>query len=141
MDKQEYLALFDKFLNDQATPPEVLDLISWFKARGGFEAWADDQWLEAPAYIDPELRQKLFNRIREKIHPEPPGCFGCDGDRRERTHHRHSAGRRHESMDRRKFMSNKEIALVLDLSENTVESQISKAVSFLRKRLAKHNAG
>lgn len=41
-------------------------------------------------------------------------------------------------LSRHKLLSNKEIAEKLNLSENTVESQMSKALSFLRSEMGKH---
>lgn len=41
-------------------------------------------------------------------------------------------------LSRRHFLSNREIAGRLDLSENTVESQITKAISFIRKHVNQH---
>ncbi len=38
-------------------------------------------------------------------------------------------------LSRRKFLTNKEIAAKLNLSENTVESQLTKAMAFLRSRI------
>jgi RNA polymerase sigma-70 factor (family 1) len=43
-------------------------------------------------------------------------------------------------LSRRKYMSNKQIAQKLNLSENTVESQLSKAITFLRKEIEKNYA-
>ncbi|MDR1161006.1 MAG: RNA polymerase sigma-70 factor [Tannerellaceae bacterium] len=41
-------------------------------------------------------------------------------------------------LSRRHLYSNKEIAKKLNISENTVESQLRKAVSFLREKIAQH---
>ncbi|MDR1938343.1 MAG: sigma-70 family RNA polymerase sigma factor [Tannerellaceae bacterium] len=41
-------------------------------------------------------------------------------------------------LSRRRFLSNKEIAAELGLSENTVESQLRKAIAFLRDKIARH---
>lgn len=41
-------------------------------------------------------------------------------------------------LSRYQFLSNREIAQRLNLSENTVESQLTKAISFLRRRIAQH---
>ncbi|MDR1918804.1 MAG: RNA polymerase sigma-70 factor [Tannerellaceae bacterium] len=41
-------------------------------------------------------------------------------------------------LSRRRFLSNKEIAAELGLSENTVESQLRKAIAFLREEINKH---
>lgn len=41
-------------------------------------------------------------------------------------------------LSRRRLLTNKEIAEKLNLSENTVESQLTKALSFLRDKINKH---
>lgn len=41
-------------------------------------------------------------------------------------------------LSRQKNLSNKEIATQLHLSENTVESQLSKAIAFLREKIMQH---
>lgn len=41
-------------------------------------------------------------------------------------------------LSRRSLLTNKEIAEKLNLSENTVESQLTKALSFLRDNISKH---
>lgn len=41
-------------------------------------------------------------------------------------------------LSRRSMLTNKEIAAKLNLSENTVESQLSKAISFMRDKMDKH---
>ncbi|MDR0844571.1 MAG: RNA polymerase sigma-70 factor [Tannerella sp.] len=41
-------------------------------------------------------------------------------------------------LSRRKFLSNREIALKLNLSENTVESQLTKATAFFHKKFDKN---
>jgi len=41
-------------------------------------------------------------------------------------------------LSRRKHLSNKEIAAQLNLSENTIESQLSKALAFIRKGIEDH---
>lgn len=41
-------------------------------------------------------------------------------------------------LSRRNMLTNKEIAEMLNLSENTVESQLTKAISFMRSKINKH---
>lgn len=41
-------------------------------------------------------------------------------------------------LSRRNMLTNKEIAAKLNLSENTVESQLTKAISFMRSRINQH---
>ena len=44
-------------------------------------------------------------------------------------------------LSRREYMSNKEIAAVLDISEKTVENQITIAIRFIRQNLQKPDQG
>ncbi|MCD8136373.1 MAG: sigma-70 family RNA polymerase sigma factor [Parabacteroides gordonii] len=41
-------------------------------------------------------------------------------------------------LSRRKLLTNREIAAKLNLSENTVESQLTKAIAFLRSKIDRH---
>lgn len=41
-------------------------------------------------------------------------------------------------LSRKKMLSNKEIAEQLQISESTVETQLSKAISFMKERITKH---
>lgn len=67
MGKTDYIQLFDKFLQKQASPEEVQMLILWLKNEGEFQDWADEQWNAVSFDIDTDLQQKLFGRIKEKI--------------------------------------------------------------------------
>ena len=67
MGKIDYIQLFDKFLQKQASPEEVQMLILWLKNEGEFQDWADEQWNAVSFDIDTDLQQKLFGRIKEKI--------------------------------------------------------------------------
>lgn len=67
MEKSDYIQLFDKFLQKQASPEEVRLLIQWLKSEGSFQDWADEEWEAASSEMDPELQRKLYGRIREKI--------------------------------------------------------------------------
>lgn len=49
-----------------------------------------------------------------------------------------SARRKIFVLSRRNMLTNKEIATELNLSENTVESQLTKAISFMRNRINQH---
>ena len=67
MEKTDYIQLFDKFLQKQASPEEVRMLIQWLKSEGEFQDWADEQWNAASFDIDTDLQQQLFGRIKERI--------------------------------------------------------------------------
>lgn len=69
MRNSDYIHLFDKFLQKQATPEEVRQLIEWLKKDAAFSSWADAEWETASSEMNPELRQRLFRQIQEKIQP------------------------------------------------------------------------
>lgn len=69
MRNSDYIHFFDKFLQKQATPEEVRQLIEWLKKDAAFSSWADAEWETASSEMNPELRQRLFRQIQEKIQP------------------------------------------------------------------------
>lgn len=69
MRNSDYILLFDKFLQKQATPDEVRQLIGWLKNDAAFDTWADAEWEAASSEINPELRRQLFRQIQAKIQP------------------------------------------------------------------------
>ncbi|MCD8267522.1 MAG: hypothetical protein LUD46_03055 [Parabacteroides sp.] len=60
MEKTDYIQLFDKFLQKQASPEEVQTLIQWLKSEGSFQNWIDEEWDAAASAMDTELQQKLL---------------------------------------------------------------------------------
>jgi ferric-dicitrate binding protein FerR (iron transport regulator) len=70
MEKNDYIRLFEKFLDKQATSDEVKLLIEWLKKDNAFNHWADEQWLAAPEELDPVRREALFHRIQVRINRE-----------------------------------------------------------------------
>lgn len=69
MKNSDYILLFDKFLQKQATPQEIRQLIGWLKNEAAFGAWADAEWGAASSDIHPDLQQQLFRQIQAKIQP------------------------------------------------------------------------
>lgn len=67
MEKTDYIQLFDKFLQKQATQEEVQTLIQWLKSEGSFQDWAEEEWDMASSTMDARLQQKLLGQIKEKI--------------------------------------------------------------------------
>lgn len=66
MRNSDYIHLFEKFLQKQATPEEVRQLIEWLKNDAAFSSWADAEWEAASSEMNPELQQRLFRQIQEK---------------------------------------------------------------------------
>lgn len=67
MEENDYIRLFDKFLQKQATPEETRSLIRWLENDAGFFRWADREWQAAPSQLPPELKQRLYHEIKAKI--------------------------------------------------------------------------
>lgn len=70
MEKTDYIQLFDKFLQKQATPEEVQTLIQWLKSESSFQDWAEEEWSVASSTMDARLQQKLLGQIKVKINRE-----------------------------------------------------------------------
>lgn len=67
MERTDYIYIFDRFLQKQATVEEVHTLIQWLKEEGSFSAWADEEWEAVASDMNPMLQQKLFRQIKEQI--------------------------------------------------------------------------
>lgn len=48
MERNDYIHIFNKFLENKATPSEIKLLIEWLKERKAFDTWADDIWMQSP---------------------------------------------------------------------------------------------
>ena len=70
MERTDYIKLFDKFLQKQATPEEVRLLVQWMKESTEFSDWADEEWNSVSSDMDPLLQQKLFGQIKLQIKPQ-----------------------------------------------------------------------
>ncbi|MDR0845497.1 MAG: DUF4974 domain-containing protein [Tannerella sp.] len=70
MEKYDYIRLFEKYLDKQATSDEVKLLIEWLKEDDAFNQWADELWIAAPEEIDPIRREAIFRHIQERINRE-----------------------------------------------------------------------
>lgn len=67
MEKIDYIQLFNKFLQRQASPEEVQILVQWLKNESSFQDWVDEEWEAASLYMETELQQKLLGQIKKKI--------------------------------------------------------------------------
>lgn len=72
MENNAHIRLFDKFLQKQATPDEVRQLIRWLENGAEFDAWADCEWQAASREMEPELQRRLFRQIQARIQPQQP---------------------------------------------------------------------
>ena len=67
MENIDYILLFNKFLQKEATREEVSLLIQGLKDEGAFHTWTDEQWKSVSPDMDPDLQQKLLGHIKGKI--------------------------------------------------------------------------
>lgn len=70
MEKTDYIQLFDKFLQKQASTEEIQTLIQWLKSEGSFHDWAEEEWSMASTEMDADVQQRLLVRIKNKINRE-----------------------------------------------------------------------
>lgn len=67
MERNDYIHIFNKFLENKATPSEIKLLIEWLKERKAFDKWADDIWMQSPMEMDPSVKQHLLDELRKQI--------------------------------------------------------------------------
>lgn len=67
MEKTDYIQLFDKFLQKQASAEEIRLLIQWLKSDGSFQNWTNEEWNAASSEMDSQLQRKLLGQIKDKI--------------------------------------------------------------------------
>ena len=67
MERNDYIHIFNKFLENKATPSEIKLLIEWLKERKAFDTWADDIWMQSPMEMDPSVKQHLLDELRKQI--------------------------------------------------------------------------
>ncbi len=82
MEKTDYIQLFDKFLQKQATPEEVQTLIQWLKSEGSFQDWAEEEWSMASSAMDARLQQKLLGQIKVRINSEKKEKLSAKANKR-----------------------------------------------------------
>lgn len=70
MEKNDYIRLFDKFLQKQATAQEVRELVRGFSHDDAFQAWTRREWEAAPSRMNPELQRQLLRQIQARIGKE-----------------------------------------------------------------------
>ena len=67
MERNDYIHIFNKFLENKATPSEIKLLIEWLKERKAFDTWADDIRMQSPMEMDPSVKQHLLDELRKQI--------------------------------------------------------------------------
>jgi ferric-dicitrate binding protein FerR (iron transport regulator) len=67
MTQEQYIKLFQKFIQNEASSSEVKQLIAWLKNKSGFSDWADTQWETVSPDMEQKLKEKLFASVQEKI--------------------------------------------------------------------------
>lgn len=70
METTDYICLFRKFLQKQATPDEVQALAIWLKSETAFQRWMQEEWETAPCAINPALQKRLWKKVQAKIKPD-----------------------------------------------------------------------
>lgn len=70
METTDYICLFRKFLQKQATPDEVQALATWLKSETAFQRWMQEEWETAPSAINPALQKRLWKKVQAKIKPD-----------------------------------------------------------------------
>lgn len=70
MEKTDYIQLFDKFLQKQASAEEIRLLIQWLKSDGSFQDWTNEEWNAASSQMDTQLQRKLLGQIKDKINQD-----------------------------------------------------------------------
>ena len=66
MERNDYIHIFNKFLENKATPSEIKLLIEWLKERKAFDTWADDIWMQSPMEMDPSVKQHYWTNSVNK---------------------------------------------------------------------------
>lgn len=67
MENTDYILLFNKFLQKEATREEISLLIQWLKEEDSFHSWTDEQWKAVSPDMDPVLQQKILRHIKGEI--------------------------------------------------------------------------
>jgi len=67
VETNDYIRIFRKFQEHQASNEEILALINWLDDRKSFDSWADKEWMDASVNIDSQLQDKIYERIQQKI--------------------------------------------------------------------------
>lgn len=70
MKKELYISICEKYLNNQATPNEMKELIDFIKEDLHFNNWLENQIENASTEMDSQIKMKLFERIKSDISQE-----------------------------------------------------------------------
>jgi transmembrane sensor len=66
MDKVRIRNIIERYLNGSATEQEVREIVDWIKLDPDLQLWWNNEFAQTDGNITPELKDKLFEKIREK---------------------------------------------------------------------------
>jgi ferric-dicitrate binding protein FerR (iron transport regulator) len=64
MNKELYIDIFEKYINNSASEEEIRQLISIIETNAGLNRWFEEQIRNAPAEINEDLKQRMFRNIQ-----------------------------------------------------------------------------
>lgn len=71
MEKEYYKNLAEKYFAGNITEAEISELARWIRSNAQLAAWWEKEFEQSKETIKPELRDKMFAKIREGIMEEP----------------------------------------------------------------------
>jgi ferric-dicitrate binding protein FerR (iron transport regulator) len=67
MNKEQYIGIFEKYINNTASTEEIQQLISYIENNPCLNRWFEEQIRHSPAEINKDLKQRMFSNIQEQI--------------------------------------------------------------------------
>ncbi|MDR0698924.1 MAG: FecR domain-containing protein [Tannerella sp.] len=67
MNREKYLNLFEKYIENKATEEEIEALVLFIRTHPQINDWIELQISNSPSEISAELKQNMFKKIQEKI--------------------------------------------------------------------------
>jgi ferric-dicitrate binding protein FerR (iron transport regulator) len=67
MNKEYYISLFEKYIANEATAQDIKELVLYLQTNPKIDDWFEQQVRDSSPEISEELKQKMFDRIQEKI--------------------------------------------------------------------------
>jgi ferric-dicitrate binding protein FerR (iron transport regulator) len=67
MNKERYLSLFEKYLENKATEEDIETLLSFIRTNSPINDWFELQINDSPPEIGAELKRNMFKKIQEKV--------------------------------------------------------------------------